>query len=94
MPLQQGDLSRAFMHDLVTFGNWTQRKKKILETMRQRTKERLFDVVKEYAYTSEEMQAAVDLLRAIVEVSPRGQKEDEKMGWRDELVEILKGWVE
>ncbi|KAK4503681.1 hypothetical protein PRZ48_004596 [Zasmidium cellare] len=98
MPLQQGDLSRAFMHDLVDDGKWYERKKKMLRMIRGSAKAKgEKDISKTYAFTSEdqeEMQEAVDLLRAIVEVSPRGQREREKMEWRDELVKILEGWTE
>lgn len=97
MPLQQGDLSRAFMHDLVNDGGWPGRKKEMLKILRKRSEERLgVDVLEEFAFKSEhqeEMQEAVDLLRAIVEVSPRSQRAEEKMGWKDDLLDILDGWV-
>ncbi|KAF2169293.1 hypothetical protein M409DRAFT_20519 [Zasmidium cellare ATCC 36951] len=98
MPVQQGELSRAFMHDLVDDGGWGERKGKMLEVLRERSQEEGGgDVVERFGYVSEdqeEMQEVVDLVRAIVEVSPRGQREGERMGWRDEVLEILEGWMD
>lgn len=98
MPVLQGDMSRAFMHDLVMDGKWGERKRKMYDTLREISRGKTgIDVVEKYTYTTpsqDEMQRAVDLLRAIVEVSPRGQREKEKMVWKDDFVKILRGWVD
>lgn len=97
MPMLQGDMSRAFMHDLVMDGKWGERKRKMYDTLREiSTAKTGTDVVETYTYATpsqEEMQRAVDLLRAIVEVSPRGQREKEKMLWKDDLIKILQSWT-
>lgn len=97
LPLQQGDLSRAFLYDMQGFEGWDGRKSDMLKTIKKRCEERgVEDVLARFEYTSErqrEMQRVVDLLRAIVEVSPRGQREKEKLDWMNEAVTIMKGWL-
>lgn len=69
-----------------------------MEVLRERSqKDGGGDVVERFKYVSEdqeEMQEVVDLLRAIVEVSLRDQRERERMGWRDEVLEIVEGWMD
>lgn len=97
LPLQQGDLSRAFLYDMQGFEGWDDRKSDMLKTMKKRCEERgLNDVLARFEYTSkrqQEMQRVVDLLRAIVEVSPRGQREIEKAAWAKECRAIMMSWL-
>ncbi|KAH7472876.1 hypothetical protein FOMA001_g11869 [Fusarium oxysporum f. sp. matthiolae] len=63
-----------------------------LEVFKQRSKEKGCKLFEETEYTSplqEDMQRAVDFLRAIVEVSPRGQRQELVQGWKDMVLENI-----
>ncbi|KAM5523845.1 hypothetical protein FOXYSP1_14188 [Fusarium oxysporum f. sp. phaseoli] len=65
---------------------------KLLEVFKQRCKEKGCKLFGETEYTSslqEDMQRAVDFLRAIVEVSPRGQRQELVQGWKDMVLENI-----
>ncbi|KAF5261614.1 hypothetical protein FOXYS1_7688 [Fusarium oxysporum] len=65
---------------------------RLLEVFKQRCKEKGCKLFWETEYTSslqEDMQRAVDFLRAIVEVSPRGQRQELVQGWKDMVLENI-----
>ncbi|KAL5605011.1 hypothetical protein FOVSG1_005158 [Fusarium oxysporum f. sp. vasinfectum] len=67
-------------------------KYRLLEVFKQRCKEKGCKLFEETEYTSplqEDMQRAVDFLRAIVEVSPRGQRQELVQGWKDMVLENI-----
>lgn len=65
---------------------------RLLEVFKQRCKKEGCKLLEETGYTSplqEDMQRAVDFLRAIVEVSPRGQRQELVQGWKDMVLENI-----
>ncbi|SCO89976.1 uncharacterized protein FRV6_14104 [Fusarium oxysporum] len=65
---------------------------RLLEVFKQRCKEKGCKLFGETEYTSslqEDMQRAVDFLRAIVELSPRGQRQELVQGWKDMVLENI-----
>ncbi|KAK7398064.1 hypothetical protein QQX98_012572 [Neonectria punicea] len=67
-------------------------KQRLLGLFTQRCKEKDNSLLEDANYTSslqDSMQKAADFLRAIVEVSPRDQRQDQVQGWRETVLENI-----
>ncbi|KAF5970892.1 hypothetical protein FCOIX_10115 [Fusarium coicis] len=83
---------RSFLWNGIDTPDSLAEKYKLMEVFEERCKEKGCTVWEDAEFTStlqEHMQGAVDFLRAIVEVSPRGQRQDLVQGWKLKVLESI-----
>ncbi|KAG4273123.1 hypothetical protein FPRO04_09960 [Fusarium proliferatum] len=92
VPSPQWNPRRSFLWNGVDTPESLAEKYKWMEVFEKRCKEKACSFFQDAQYTStlqEHMQGAVDFLRAIVEVSPRGQRQDLVLGWKLKVLENI-----
>ncbi|KAF5644106.1 hypothetical protein F52700_2674 [Fusarium sp. NRRL 52700] len=92
VPYPQWNPRSSFLWNGIDTSESLYEKYKLLGLFKQRCKEKGCTLFEEAEYTSplqESMQRAVDFLRAIVEVSPRGQRQELVEGWKDTVLEKI-----
>ncbi|KAF5563463.1 hypothetical protein FNAPI_2672 [Fusarium napiforme] len=83
---------RSFLWNGIDTPESLAEKYKLMEVFEERCKEKGCTVLEDAQFTStlqEHMQGAVDFLRASVEVSPRGQRQDLVQGWKLKVLENI-----
>ncbi|KAF5606678.1 uncharacterized protein FSUBG_5864 [Fusarium subglutinans] len=92
VPYPQWNPRSSFLWNGIDTSESLDEKYKLLEVFKQRCKDKGCKLFEETWYNSslqESMQRAVDFLRAIVEVSPRGQRQELVQGWKDVVLENI-----
>lgn len=92
VPSPQWNPRRSFLWNGVDTPESLAEKYKWMEVFEKRCKEKACSFFQDAQYTStlqEHMQGAVDFLRAIVEVSPRGERQDLVLGWKLKVLENI-----
>lgn len=92
VPFTKWNPSRSFLWNGRNGEGSAEEKRKWMSMFVQRCAERGCEVLKDAEYSSplqDSMQLVADYLRAIVEVSPRGQRADLVEGWRNVVLENL-----
>ncbi|KAF4503316.1 hypothetical protein FAGAP_470 [Fusarium agapanthi] len=92
VPYPQWNPRSSFLWNRIDTSESLDKKYKLLEVFKQRCKDKGCRLFEETEYTSsrqESMQRAVDFLRAVVEVSPRGQRQELVQGWKDMVLENI-----
>ncbi|KAF5573625.1 hypothetical protein FPANT_12237 [Fusarium pseudoanthophilum] len=92
VPSPQWNPRRSFLWNGIDTPESLAEKYKLMEVFEERCKEKGCTVLEDVQFTStlqEHMQGAVDFLRAIVEVSPRGQRQDLVQGWKLKVLENI-----
>ncbi|KAM0424898.1 hypothetical protein ACHAPT_009954 [Fusarium lateritium] len=92
VPFTQWNLRRAFLWNGLDDATSMVEKQRLLWLFTQRCKEKNNSLLEDANYTSslqESMQKVADFLRAIVEVSPRGQRQDQVQSWRETVLENI-----
>ncbi|KAG5809113.1 hypothetical protein H9Q74_000198 [Fusarium xylarioides] len=92
VPYPQWNPRSSFLWNGIDTSESLEEKYRLSEVFKQRCKEKGCTFFEEMQYASplqENMQRAVDFLRAIVEVSPRGQRQELVQGWKDTVLENI-----
>ncbi|KAH7158356.1 phosphotransferase enzyme family-domain-containing protein [Fusarium sp. MPI-SDFR-AT-0072] len=92
VPYPQWNPRSSFLWNGIDTPESLHEKYRLLEVFKQRCKEKGCTLFEETEYTSplqEDMQRAVDFLRAMVEVSPGGQRQERVQGWKDMVLENI-----
>ncbi|CVL05003.1 uncharacterized protein FMAN_12996 [Fusarium mangiferae] len=92
VPSPQWNPRRSFLWNGTDTPESLAEKYKLMEVFEKRCKEKGCTFFEDAQYTStlqEHMQGAADFLRAIVEVSPRGQRQDLVLGWKLKVLENI-----
>ncbi|KAF5535206.1 hypothetical protein FPHYL_13252 [Fusarium phyllophilum] len=92
VPYPQWNPRSSFLWNGIDASESLEEKYRLLEIFRQRCKKKGSKLFEEMEYTSplqESLQRAVDFLRAIVEVSPRGQRQELVQRWKDTVLENI-----
>ncbi|KAG9496504.1 hypothetical protein J7337_011280 [Fusarium musae] len=92
VPYPQWNPRSSFLWNGIDTSESLKEKYRLLEVFKQRCKEKGCTLFEEAAYTSpmqESMQLAVDFLRAIVEVSPRGQRQELVQRWKNTVLDNI-----
>ncbi|KLP17880.1 uncharacterized protein LW94_10746 [Fusarium fujikuroi] len=92
VPYPQWNPRSSFLWNGIVTSESLNEKYRLLGVFKKRCKEKGCTLFEETQYTSslqEDMQRAVDFLRAIVEVSPRGQRQELVHGWKYTVLENI-----
>ncbi|KAM5347164.1 hypothetical protein ACJ41O_010169 [Fusarium nematophilum] len=92
VPFTKWNPRRSFLWNGFDNPTSSNEKQRLLGLFTQRCKEKGSSLLEDANYTSPlqaSMQKAADFLRAIVEVSPRDQKQDQVQGWRETVLENI-----
>ncbi|KAF5695594.1 hypothetical protein FDENT_219 [Fusarium denticulatum] len=92
VPYPQWNPRSSFLWNGIDTSESLEEKYRLLEVFKQRCEEKGCALFGDTKYTSplqESMQRAVDFLRAIVEVSPRGQRQELVQGWKETVLENI-----
>lgn len=91
VPFTRWDPVKAFLWNCSEGSPW-QEKYRLYDVFVQRCRERGTTILQDMEFSSakqESMQKVANLLRAIVEVSPRGQRKDVVGSWKDQLLDQI-----
>jgi hypothetical protein len=89
VPYPQWNRKRSFLWNGIDTSESLDEKYRLMEVFKLRCEEKGCTLFEEMEYTpslQEDMQRVVDFLRAIVEVSPKGQRQDLVQRWRDAVL--------
>ncbi|KAF5597812.1 hypothetical protein FPCIR_3388 [Fusarium pseudocircinatum] len=92
VPYPQWNPRSSFLWNGIDTSESLEEKYRLLEVFKRRCKEEGCAMFEDAKYTlplQESMQRAVDFLRAIVEVSPRGQRQELVQGWKETVLENI-----
>ncbi|KAJ4307411.1 hypothetical protein N0V84_012758 [Fusarium piperis] len=92
VPFTKWNPRRSFLWNGLDDATSFDEKQRLLGLFTQRCKEKDNSLLEDANYTSslqESMQKAADFLRAIVEVAPRDQRQDQVQGWRETVLENI-----
>ncbi|KAK5658665.1 hypothetical protein OQA88_2061 [Cercophora sp. LCS_1] len=95
VPFTKWNPARSFLWNGRDDASSGEEKKKWMGMFQERCAQRGCEILKDAEYASklqDDMQLVVDYLRAIVEVSPRGQRAELVGGWRNVVVEGLEAF--